>query len=125
MIDERMILFQSLVDSLLTTPGATLTSLRAALVQEAARNSTAREGTSIPADLETYVEKVALHAYRVTDQDVEQLRTSGYSEDAIFEITLSVALGAGINCLTQGLAAINDIQEIRERPGEDNAPEEH
>jgi len=53
-----------------------------------------------------YVEKVALHAYRVTDADIDGLREAGYSEDAVFEITLSAALGAGLGRLERGMAAL-------------------
>jgi hypothetical protein len=34
------------------------------------------------------------------------LRRAGYSEDAIFEITVSAALGAGMIRLERGLAAM-------------------
>jgi alkylhydroperoxidase family enzyme len=49
---------------------------------------------------------VAKHAYKVTDADVEALRHAGYSEDAIFEITLSAALGAGLARLERGIEAL-------------------
>ena len=54
---------------------------------------------------------MALHAYRTTDQDIVALRTAGYSEDAIFEITLSAALGAGLARLERGLAALKGGQD--------------
>ena len=54
------------------------------------------------------VEKVARHAYLVTYADVAALRDGGYSEDAIFEITLSAALGAGMARLERGFAALGD-----------------
>ena len=60
----------------------------------------------IPEALRVYVDKVALHAYKVTDRDIEELKQAGYSEDAIFEITLSAALGAGMSRLERGLAAL-------------------
>jgi len=56
--------------------------------------------------LATYVKKVALYAYKTTEEDIEALRRAGYSEDAIFEITVSAALGAGMIRLEQGLAAM-------------------
>ncbi len=60
----------------------------------------------LPADLRTYVSKVAQHAYRVTDEDVEALKRAGYSEDVIFEITVSASLGAAIMRLERGLIAL-------------------
>jgi hypothetical protein len=62
----------------------------------------------LPGELRPYVAKVANHAYRVTDEDVEALKKAGYSEDAIFEITVSTALGAAILRLERGLIALNE-----------------
>ena len=42
-----------------------------------------------------------------TDNDIEALRQTGYSEDAIFEITISAALGAATARLARGLSALN------------------
>jgi alkylhydroperoxidase family enzyme len=47
-----------------------------------------------------------LHAYKVTDADIETLRKAGYSEDVIFELTLSAALGAGITRFDRGIAML-------------------
>jgi alkylhydroperoxidase family enzyme len=60
----------------------------------------------MPHVLATYVDKIALHAYKVTDEDIKALRHAGYSEDAIFEVTLSAALGAGMARLDRGMAAM-------------------
>ena len=43
-----------------------------------------------------YAEKVRRHAYRVTDADVQALLDSGLSEDEVFELTVSVAVAAGL-----------------------------
>ncbi|HXF96067.1 MAG TPA: hypothetical protein VNI61_08175 [Gemmatimonadales bacterium] len=59
-----------------------------------------------PPDLGPFVAKVARRAYDVTQQDVDALRRAGYSEDAIFEIIASAALGAGLARLERGLAAL-------------------
>ena len=64
----------------------------------------------LPAPLDTYVDKVARHAYKVTDDDIVALRQAGYSEDAIFEVTLSAALGAGMSRLERGLAMLKGGQ---------------
>ena len=42
----------------------------------------------------------------MTDADMDALRKAGYSEDAIFDITASAAVGAGLGRLERGLAAL-------------------
>lgn len=50
-----------------------------------------------------YLDLVRKHAYRVTDEDVEDLRAGGLDDDAIFELTVAAALGAGVARLQVGL----------------------
>lgn len=64
------------------------------------------EGAALPEGLAIYVETVARHAYRVTDEQVAALLAAGHSEDAVFEVTVSAALGAGLARLERGLAAL-------------------
>ena len=45
-----------------------------------------------PSEFATYLEKVRLHAYKVTDADVQKLKDAGFSEDEIFEQTVSAAV---------------------------------
>ena len=52
------------------------------------------------------MDKIALHAYKITDEDVDVLRAAGFSEDRIFELTISAALSAGIERLKFGMAAL-------------------
>ena len=63
-------------------------------------------GREIPEPLRPFADKVARYAYRVTDGDVAALRDAGYDDDAIFELTVSVALGAGLRRRDIGLAAL-------------------
>ncbi len=63
-------------------------------------------GEGVPEPFALYLDKIARHAYKVTDGDVEALRAAGYSEDEIFEATVSAALGAGLRRLEIGLGAI-------------------
>jgi alkylhydroperoxidase family enzyme len=88
---------QRLADTVLTGPGTLDPSIRRA----------AAEGAAVPEALRGYLDKVARHAYKVTDQDVEALREAGYSEDQIFEATVSCALGACLRSLEAGLRAID------------------
>jgi alkylhydroperoxidase family enzyme len=53
-----------------------------------------------------YLEKVRLHAYRVTDADVQRLKNAGFSEDVIFEHTVSAAVAAGLERLEAGLQSL-------------------
>ena len=66
----------------------------------------ARPGRSAPAELAPYLEKVRLHAYKVTDADVQRLKDAGFSEDQIFEHTISTAAAAGFERIEAGLAAL-------------------
>ena len=49
-----------------------------------------------PPEFAEYLEKVRLHAYKVTDDDVERLKAAGFTEDEIFEHTVSAAVAAGL-----------------------------
>jgi alkylhydroperoxidase family enzyme len=105
-----MPLVRGLVDSILTTPGDTDPALREAVEARSAelggRPTAESSAGEIPEALRAYVDKVARHAYKVTERDLDELKQTGYSEDAIFEITLSAALGAGRSRLERGLAAL-------------------
>jgi alkylhydroperoxidase family enzyme len=99
---------QKLVDSVLNGPGHSDAKLRQAVEQRAAAHAgrLPQLEKKLPAELETYIDKIALHAYKVTDADIETLRKAGYSEDVIFELTLSAALGAGITRFDRGIAML-------------------
>jgi alkylhydroperoxidase family enzyme len=101
-------LSQHLIDAILTSPGETVPSLRRAIEEQSAQwsSSSPQHVEQVPPELVTYVKKVALYAYKTTEEDIEALRKAGYDEDAIFEITLSAALGAGMTRLDSGLAAL-------------------
>jgi alkylhydroperoxidase family enzyme len=60
-----------------------------------------------PGELEGYLEKVRLHAYKVTDGDVDELKAAGFSEDEIFEHTVSAAVAAGLERLDVGLGTLS------------------
>ena len=52
-----------------------------------------------PAGMGAYLEKVRNRAYAVVDGDIEALREAGFSEDAIFEHTVTVAIAEGLRRL--------------------------
>ena len=87
-----------LVDAVLEGPGT---------LDATTRRSAAAQAADVPETLRGYVDKVARNAYKVTDEDVEALRAAGWSEDQIFEATVSCALGAGLRRLEAGLRAID------------------
>lgn len=94
-------------EATLGQPGVTDPSLRRAVEARAARlGGRPGSGADVPPALTRFVDKVAQHAFRVTDDDVRALRQAGHSEDEIFEITASAALGAGLGRLERGLAAL-------------------
>lgn len=65
--------------------------------------------SELPADLEGYVREVTMRPYQVGDAEISALKEAGYSEDAIFELTISAALGAALARLDQGLAALAEV----------------
>lgn len=94
---------ERVAEAILTTPGDTDPELRSAVEAYAAGRTEAR----VPDDLRTYLDKVARNAYKVVDSDIDRLREAGYSEDAIFELTLAAALGAAQARLEAGLRAMS------------------
>lgn len=112
----------ALVESVLATPGHMPGELRRAVLARAARLSGrtslgGREGgDGVPAPLAAYVDKVARHAYKVTDEDVAALQRAGTSDDAVFEVTVSAALGAALGRLERGLAALRGEEPVSSPP---------
>ena len=98
---------QKAIEALLTNSGSCDPALRQAVEAHAVILSGGDgEAPQIPEDLVVYVNKVTLYAYKVTDQDVRRLKDAGYSEDAIFEITLCASVGASRARLERGLRAV-------------------
>jgi alkylhydroperoxidase family enzyme len=54
----------------------------------------------------TLVDKVAKHAFRVTDEDIAAARESGLSEDQVFEIVVCAAIGEATRQYDTALAAL-------------------
>jgi alkylhydroperoxidase family enzyme len=114
MADPRE-LARDLERAVLATPGETGEALRRAVTARAAALSGQTTGqiagasdtvAPIPPVLAPYVDKVARHAYQVTDGDLAALAAAGLSEDAVFEVTVAAATGAGLARLERGLAAL-------------------
>jgi alkylhydroperoxidase family enzyme len=63
--------------------------------------------------LGAYAKKVAEHAYLVTDEDIAELHLAHYTDDQIFEATVSAALGAGLWRLDCVLRALHSEQTAK------------
>lgn len=81
-------------------PGKTTTSLRRAVAN-------APKSADVPEELRKLVDKIERHAYRVTDEEIAALKEK-YSEDELFEIIVSAALGAASRRLDAGLRALEE-----------------
>jgi alkylhydroperoxidase/carboxymuconolactone decarboxylase family protein YurZ len=60
----------------------------------------------LPAALQTLIDKVATTSTRVTDADVAAAKASGATEDQIFELVISAAVGQSFRMYETGLAAL-------------------
>ena len=93
------------LDAAFNTPGPTPAALRRQVLERAAQLGN-RGASPLPGPVGTYVDKVALHAYKVTDADVAALKAAGHTDDAMFEVTVAAAVGAALARLERGLAAL-------------------
>jgi alkylhydroperoxidase family enzyme len=67
----------------------------------------AAEGSGVPDELQPLIDKIHRHAYKVTDEDISRLQAK-YSDDQLFEIVVSAALGASQQRLSAGLKALEE-----------------
>jgi alkylhydroperoxidase family enzyme len=54
------------------------------------------------------IEKVTKHAYKITDEDVAAAKAAGLSEDQIFELVVTAAVGQANRQLENALAALTE-----------------
>jgi hypothetical protein len=64
------------------------------------------EGGEVAAGLQAFVDRLAQHAYRITEEELAGLQRAGCSEEQIFEATVAGALGAAWARLHAGLRAM-------------------
>ncbi|NUR19101.1 MAG: hypothetical protein HOQ12_06175 [Gemmatimonadaceae bacterium] len=74
--------------------------------EPALRNAAAND-SGLPAELQTLVEKIHRHAYKVTDAEMAALQAK-YGDDRLFEIVVCASLGASRRRLFAGLAALEE-----------------
>jgi alkylhydroperoxidase family enzyme len=66
----------------------------------------ASAGTGVPEPLLGYARTVLRNALEVSDADIDLLQRAGYTEDQIFEATVSAAFGAAVIRRDAGMAAL-------------------
>ncbi|HKP92202.1 MAG TPA: hypothetical protein VJT75_19690 [Thermoleophilaceae bacterium] len=59
------------------------------------------------------VDKVARHAYRVTDEDVEAARAADWTDHELFDVVVATAVGAGLTRRALGRAAVDRWERAR------------
>jgi hypothetical protein len=92
-----------------TSAAVSSPALREAVAAHAAALSLEQpDPAPLPANIEPYVHKVACHAYKVLDREVEALQAAGYSVDEVFEITVAAAVGAAYARMEVALSALEE-----------------
>lgn len=91
---------RTLLDCVLGRAGRTDRAVREAALRRGAAATGALphgddDGDALGA-AEPLADKVARHAYRVTHEDVAAARAGGWSEDELFDLIVSTAVGAGL-----------------------------
>jgi len=71
-----------------------------------AQRRAAFDNSGLAEPLSTLIQKVAKHAYRVTDNDIAAARASGVSEDQIFELVACAAIGQATRQYDAAVAAL-------------------
>ena len=92
--------------NILSAAGHTAPDLRRAIASYVASITVDDQAVpdSLPSMVASLVRNVALHAYKVTDDDIAVLKRADYSDDAIFEVIVTAAVAAGVARLDIGLA---------------------
>ena len=104
---------RSLVRRVLTSPSARsspdLRSTAYAFVACLTRNEAPPD--NLPPDAVPYLRKVALHAYKVLDREVDAMRAVGRSVDDVFEVSVAAAVSAGATRMEIALAALAEVDD--------------
>ena len=69
----------------------------------------ASTNSDLPEDLAPLVDKIHRNAYKVIDEDIEAAKQH-YSEDELFEVIVSAAVGASLERLNAGLRALEEAE---------------
>ena len=95
--DPHAKLRDQVLKSVLEGPGESDSALRQAVA----------DGRDVADDLQSLVDKIHRHAYKVTDEDIAKAQAK-YGDDQMFEIVVSAALGASRRRLMAGLKALGE-----------------
>jgi hypothetical protein len=79
-----------------------------------AQRRAAFENAGLAEPLTILIDKVAKHAYKVTDEDIAAARASGLSEDQIFELVVCAAVGQATRQYDTALAALDEAMTDKE-----------
>ena len=96
---------KTVVERVLHGPAATSGDLRRA----------AFDNLGVPGRTQLFIDKVARHAYRVTDEDVTAAQAAGASDDELFELAICAALGQSTRQLEAALAVIELVPDAKPR----------
>jgi hypothetical protein len=69
------------------------------------------ENGDLPQPLQTLTDKVAHHAYKVTDSDIDAVKQAGLNEDQLFELIICAAVGQASRQYKSGLAALAEVKK--------------
>ena len=94
--DKKRAAHRALVDRVLNGEGRASPELRARAFSNA----------DLPAPLHALIDKVATRPTQVTDADFAAAKAAGFSEDQLFELVISVAVGQSARLYEAGLAAL-------------------
>jgi hypothetical protein len=94
--DKKRAAYRALVDRVLNGPGQAAEAERARAFANA----------GLPPPLDVLIGKVATRPAQVTDADFAAARASGCTEDQIFELVVSAAVGQSARLYDAGLAAL-------------------
>jgi hypothetical protein len=98
--DKKQAAHRALVDRVLNGAG------RASAEQRARAFSNA----DIPPPLDALIDKVATKPTQITDADFAAAKASGFSEDQLFELVISAAVGQSARLYEAGLAALAEAE---------------
>jgi hypothetical protein len=80
-----------------------------------AQRRAAFDNAGLAEPLSTLIDKVARHAYKVSDEDISAARAAGLSEDQIFELVVCAAVGQATRQYDTALAALAEDTPDKER----------
>ena len=71
-----------------------------------ARRRAAFDNSGLADPLRMLIDKVTMHAFKITEQDITAARASGLSEDQIFELVVCAAIGQATRQYDAALTAL-------------------